>query len=91
MSDNGKGAGHSEPMAPVEQAQTNGSAKRMACGCRPDPKVKPRAIVNDFMVMNGQRIGIQITQCDVCHRNISIGAVQLPAPRIQPAGLIVKP
>ena len=91
MNGNGKGAGQDKPTAPDEKAKTNGHIERLVCGCRADRKDPTWVCKNDFMTMNGKRIGIQVIQCTGCMKNISIGAIEIEQPLIQPAGTILPP
>ncbi len=86
MNDAIKGAGQDKPTAPEEQAKTNGHVDRLPCGCRADRKDATWTCSNDFMTMNGKRIGIQVIQCTSCMKNISIGAIELQQPLIQTPG-----
>ncbi len=86
MNDAIKGAGQDKPTAPDEKAHTNGHVDRLRCGCRADRKDPTWECWNDFMSMNGKRIGIRVIQCTNCLKNISIGAIELEQPLIQTPG-----
>ncbi len=91
MNDAIKGAGQDKLMAPNpdDNAQANGNIGHLACGCpsvREDGKDAIWPVQNDFMTMNGKRIGIQIVQCTTCLKNVGIGAIEIAQPLIQAPG-----
>ncbi len=86
MKDEIKGAGQDKPTAPDEKAHTTGHVDRLACGCRADRKNPTWTCSNDFMQINGQRIGIQLIVCTGCKLPLSIGAIQIQQPLIATPG-----
>ncbi len=86
MNDAIKGAGQDKPTAPEEQAKTNGHVDRLKCGCRADRKNPTWTVINDFMVMNGKRLGLQLIVCTNCKLPLSIGAIELEQPLIHNPG-----